>query len=255
MAIPVDVSSVFRHVEAIADAHILMWRALETLYDQAIFKQSQKKPEEILKEFCVEAYKLMNLWTVYIPFFTNHDNAQTELRRLLESSEKFRVLASDVSMLRPGSSLSSILQLIRVRPWQMRRYLLHAADLLSQFGEQYRAGVFCARGAARHLLQVLEITKLESMANDNRFLQGIAKTYPKLQSLFPAGQQYFILWKGFVRHELDKDCRLIICSDRIVLWKKQSTFWSSGIELFLFLSVHFFVLFLLQILIKSLDTG
>lgn len=216
-----DVRPVFANVEQICDAHALMWRSLEPLLDES----ADLPAEDILEKVCMELYRYSSLWTVYISFLISHDTAQNNLKTLLGRSSKFSLLAKDAASLRPGSSLSSMLQLIRVRPFQMRRYLLHASSLLrAKDKDLYGRGIFAARGTVRMLLQLMEIWKLEMQQQDADVVREVQTLVPKLQGFFPATMS--VLWKGVVRVGLEPDCRMVVCADRMLLVKKMSSFWS-----------------------------
>ena len=229
-----NVQRVFVNVEQVCEFHSLLWRQLEPLLESNDDPKSDKESagndmteEDVLQECVMEIYRYSAFWTVYISFFMTHDAAQHQLKDLMRTDEKFALLARDAAILRPQSSLQSCLQLIRARPWQMRRYLLHAAGVLSakEFAGRYRRGVFAARGAARQLLQVTETSRLEHLPFDRKFLVDLAATLPRTN--FFSHSDCCILWKGAVQVGLDGDCRLVVCYDRMLLLRRANHFWST----------------------------
>ncbi len=213
---------VFASTQPIVDCHTLLWQRLEPL----VGATEAGVGLDTLAEVARALYDSSAFFPVYISFFTTHDAAQHHLKVLLAASPRFGQLSRDASLLRPGTSIVSCLQLMRVRPWQLRRLCLQAAGILAEAGPQYRPALFAARGAARQLLQVTEICRLEHLEKDQRFLAELCASFASPPAGF-FGPDSSVLWKGYVQLGLDGDCRLVVCNDRMMLLRKSTSFWSS----------------------------
>jgi hypothetical protein len=243
------VDEVFLHVAPIVDLHNLLWWRLEQFVDKTseTNKGGGAKPSnslDVLESVFLVLYEHSSLFPVYISFVTSHDAAQQLLRSVLASSQKMAQLAKDASMLRPNTSLASLLQLIRARPAQLKvailcslsfwffnlscsqRLCLHAAEALSKSG-RHRRGCFAARHTARSLLQISEICRIELKESDRRFLHDLLNESTKPSS-FRFVMDSPILWKGFVQFGIEQDFRLVVTMNGMLLLRKNTSFWSSA---------------------------
>lgn len=208
---PAAFEEVFASLRPVVALHELSWPALEPLLE---------KPEaaEALEAFALGLLPLVDLWTVYIPFMVGHERAQHALRVLVETDPAFARTVAEASTLRPGASVTSALQLVRVRPYQMRRYLRQLVRVLLPYGERHRRGLWAANTCIRVLGQFCETARLECASGvDATFKAALEKE---------VGEQLFsrdasVLWRGDVRMETDKPLRLVVTSDEIVLLQRR----------------------------------
>jgi hypothetical protein len=112
------VAQVFQDVQPVVDLHALLWRRLEPFV-------GGESSLDTLQEIFLILLEYSSLFPVYISFFMSHDASQQLLRVVLSSSPKMAQLAKDASMLRPGTSMSSLLQVERKRKTQNRFFFTY----------------------------------------------------------------------------------------------------------------------------------